>query len=230
MAPRRSRALRRLAGTLLPRSPLRRAAVLAAATALVALASLNLAVSFFGQTLVNPLSPTCLRAKASALARYFAHRPRCLVTGGHDDLGPVIAGAARRHHLDRALLEALIDVESGARPHRISGSGAMGPAQLVGSTADMLGVRDPFDPVQGIDGGARYLKDQLVHFQGNVPLAVAAYNAGPGAVVDGRVPRNGETEFYVARVLARWHELRPPPPRARPAVSAVRSAPPAKVR
>ena len=102
----------------------------------------------------------------------------------------------------------------------------MGPAQLVPSTARMLGVDDPFDPEEGIDGGARYLHDLLKQFGGNTTLAVAAYNSGPGAVVGGRVPRNGETEFYVDRVIARWKATRPPPP---PPPKPAPPPPPAKV-
>jgi soluble lytic murein transglycosylase-like protein len=75
----------------------------------------------------------------------------------------------------------------------------MGPAQLVPGTAAQLGVKDPFDPAEAIDGGARYLA-QLLQRTGRVDLAVAAYNAGPGAV-QGQVPKNGETEVYVAKVL-----------------------------
>jgi soluble lytic murein transglycosylase-like protein len=200
-----------LLARLLPRSPLRRVVLALAALAVASIVGINLAVAFFGETLVNPLSPFYLRLKVNALGRYFAHRPLCLLTGGHDDVAEVIREAARHHGVDRDLLAALVEVESGTRCHRISPVGAMGPAQLIQTTAVMLGVDDPFDPRQGIDAGARYLKEQLVRFHGNPALAVAAYNAGPGAVLDGRVPRNGETEFYVTRVLARWKELRPPP-------------------
>jgi soluble lytic murein transglycosylase-like protein len=73
-------------------------------------------------------------------------------------------------------------------------------------TAALLGVTDPFDPHQALDAGARYLKAQLDRFQ-NVKLAVAAYNAGPGAV-RGEVPRNGETEFYVAKVMRHFSARR----------------------
>jgi soluble lytic murein transglycosylase-like protein len=71
----------------------------------------------------------------------------------------------------------------------------------------MLGVSDPFDPVQGLDGSARYLATQLATFH-DVRLALAAYNAGPGAVVNRTVPRNGETEFYVRKVMDAHAQIR----------------------
>lgn len=162
--------------------------------------AINLAVAFFGHTAVFPLSPFFLRAKLHALGRYALHRPRCLFLG-HAPLGPLVARAEHAHRLPHGLLGALITVESDGRVHRISPAGAMGPGQLVGSTARLLGVDDPFDPEANVDGSARYLAAQLARFH-SVRLAVAAYNAGPGAVVGGAVPRNGETEHYVARVMA----------------------------
>jgi soluble lytic murein transglycosylase-like protein len=165
---------------------------------------LNLAVAFFGATLVNPISVNGLPLKAAALGRYFDHRTKCLGRGAHREIDGAIRDSAAKHRLDPKLLGALVEVESGRRAHRISGAGAMGPAQLMATTASDLGVSDPFEPREAIDGGARYLRQQLVRFRGDVTLALAAYNAGPGAVVGGRVPRNGETERYVEKVLAAW--------------------------
>ncbi|PTL84247.1 lytic transglycosylase domain-containing protein [Vitiosangium sp. GDMCC 1.1324] len=184
--------------------------------ALVPLVLLNLAVAFFGNTTVPPLSLSFLDEKAHALAAYARHRPSCLLEG-HPELTPLIRDTERRHHLPPGLLEALVEVESNTEPHRISPAGAMGPGQLMPSTASLLRVKDPFDPAPAIDGSARYLAEQLARFRGNVKLAVAAYNAGPGNV-DGRVPRNGETEFYVDKVLTLYERTRPrPPPRPAPA-------------
>jgi soluble lytic murein transglycosylase-like protein len=191
--------------------------------ALVPLVLLNVAVAFFGNTPVPPLSLSFLDEKAHALAAYARHRPSCLL-GGHPELSPLIRDTERRHRLPPGLLEALVEVESNTEPHRISPAGAMGPGQLMPSTASLLRVEDPFDPAPAIDGSARYLAEQLVRFRGNVKLAVAAYNAGPGNV-DGRVPRNGETEFYVDKVLTAYERLRPHPP-PRPAPAAKRQARP----
>lgn len=166
------------------------------------LALLNGAVAFFGSSVVFPLSPSFLKEKVHALRTYAAHRPRCLLSG-HDDLGPLADRAEKRHGLPRGLMRAIVQVESGGRAHRISFAGAMGPAQLMPGTARLLGVKDPFDPAEAVDAGARYLAQQLTRMNGRVDLAVAAYNAGPNAV-QGRVPRNGETELYVAKVLRQF--------------------------
>ncbi len=203
--------------------------------ALLPLVLLNLAVAFFGDTSVSPLSLSFLQQKAHALSAYARHRTSCLFEG-HPELAPLIRDTERRHRLPTGLLEALVEVESNTQPHRISPAGAMGPGQLMPSTASLLRVEDPFDPAPALDGSARYLAEQLVRFRGNVKLAVAAYNAGPGNV-DGRVPRNGETEFYVDKVLTAYERTRPrPPPRpakaepspkrqARPVVSTPRHPP-----
>jgi soluble lytic murein transglycosylase-like protein len=166
---------------------------------LAPLVLINMAVAVFGRTVVFPLSPFYLRQKVAALGAYAWHRPRC-VLGGHPPLGPLIARAELRHRLPCGLLGAVVEVESSGRVHRISPAGAMGPAQLTGATARALGVSDPFDPADSLDGAARYLHAQLATFH-DVRLAAAAYNAGPGAVVGGAVPHNGETEVYVVRVM-----------------------------
>lgn len=193
--------------------------------ALAPLVALNVAVAWFGETWVFPLSFSYLQAKVNALGAYARHRPGCIVSG-HPPLEPLIAAAERRHHLPPGLLQALIQVESEARVHRISPTGAMGPGQLMPGTARMMHVEDPFDPEPAIEGSARYLAEQLARFD-DVRLAVAAYNAGPGNV-DGRVPRNGETEFYVARVLDTYARTRPPPRPAPKPEAAVALAPKAK--
>jgi soluble lytic murein transglycosylase-like protein len=190
---------------------------------LTPLVLLNLAVAFFGGTQVPLLSLSFLEQKAQALGAYARHRPACLLSG-HAPLTPLIVEAERRHRLPSGLLQALVEVESEARVHRISPAGAMGPGQLMPGTARMLGVEDPFSPTAAIDASGRYLADQLARFE-DVRLALAAYNAGPGAV-DGQVPRNGETEFYVAKVLAAYARLRPPPPpRPSPRPGLVRASP-----
>lgn len=109
-----------------------------------------------------------------------------------------------RHDLPRGLLDALIQEESGYNRHAVSRRGAMGFAQLMPTTARMLGVVNPFDARMNIEGGARYLRDMLHRF-GSIAIALAAYNAGPGAVERARgIPRIAETRRYVRRVMARW--------------------------
>ncbi|MBI5545763.1 MAG: lytic transglycosylase domain-containing protein [Deltaproteobacteria bacterium] len=172
------------------------------------LCALNLAVAACGDTLVFPLSPFFLKEKAAALSRYARHRVSCLFHG-HAEWESLLAEAGRRHGLPPGLLEAVVEVESHTRVHRISAAGAMGPAQLTAGTATFLGVADPFDPASALDGAARYLASHLQRF-GTIPLAAAAYNAGPGAV-RGQVPRNGETEYYVQKVLEEYSRRKAAP-------------------
>jgi len=162
---------------------------------------LNLTVAFLGSSIIFPLSPFFLGEKWAALKLYAWHRPSCLFTG-HEGLSGLTAKAEKDAGLPKGLMQAIVEVESDARSHRISYAGAMGPAQLMPGTALMLGVKDPFDPEQAINGGARYLA-QLLKRTGSVTLAVAAYNAGPNNV-NGAVPKNGQTEFYVARVMKKF--------------------------
>jgi len=111
-----------------------------------------------------------------------------------------IADAARDERLDPVLLRAVIHVESGGDPHARSAAGAVGLMQLMPGTARDLGVTDPLDPVQNVRGGAAYLRSLLDRF-GDPRLAVAAYNAGPGAVERaGGIPAIAETRTYVERV------------------------------
>ena len=147
------------------------------------------------------LSPFHLSARLEALRLYALHRPTCLF-GGHRPLPPVIAAAEWREHLPQGLLLAVVEVESGLQTHRISATGAVGPGQLLPSTARWLRVEDPFDTVEGVNGSARYLSMQLRRFR-SISLALAAYNAGPEAVRGG-VPGNAETRAYVEQVTARY--------------------------
>ncbi len=167
---------------------------------------INMAVAFFGRTVVFPLSPFFLREKVAALGSYAAHRPLCWL-GTHPDVGPLVSAAEARHHIPRGLLAAIVQVESAGKPHRISAAGAMGLGQLMPDTARRLGVADPFDSATNVDGAARLMAQHLGHFH-NLRLAIAAYHAGPAAVRNG-VPQNGITPDYVARVMKIYGQLRP---------------------
>jgi soluble lytic murein transglycosylase-like protein len=135
---------------------------------------------------------------ASNRARHLKLRPL---------IKPLVTAAELRHALPYGLLDALIVVESGYRPSAISRAGAAGLAQLMPGTARNMGVVNRFDITSSIDGGARYLRAQLDRFE-SIALALAAYNAGPGAVVRARgIPQNGETPDYVSKVLAAWSAL-----------------------
>ncbi len=114
-----------------------------------------------------------------------------------------VARAARKYGLQEELISAVIEQESGGNPEAVSQAGAKGLMQLMDATAAMLGVKNVFDPAENIDAGSRYLKQQLERF-GELPLALAAYNAGPGAVIRyGGIPPFPETRNYVRAILTR---------------------------
>lgn len=118
---------------------------------------------------------------------------------------PVVRDAECRHGLPDGLLDALVIQESRYQPAAVSLAGAGGLTQLMPRTAGGLGVVDRFDPVSNVDGGARYLKTMLNRYR-SVPIALAAYNAGPGSVDRaGGIPSNSETPSYVSRVLGFWN-------------------------
>lgn len=122
--------------------------------------------------------------------------------GEGDDYEALVDQAAARNGVDPAVLHGLIQQESGFDPSATSSAGAMGLTQLMPATASTLGVANPFDPAESIEGGARYLGELLRQFAGNTEDALAAYNAGPGAVQEyGGIPPYPETQNYVSSVL-----------------------------
>jgi len=125
------------------------------------------------------------------------------------DIVSIANAAADKHGVPRKLLLALIEAESGGNPNAKSRVGAMGLTQLMPGTAKDLGVTDPWDPVQNVNGGAKYLSRQLKKF-GSVDLALAAYNAGPGRVAKSgnKVPDIKETREYVNRITRRFNSDR----------------------
>jgi membrane-bound lytic murein transglycosylase MltF len=119
---------------------------------------------------------------------------------------------ASREGVDPALVEAIIRVESDFNPRAVSPKGAMGLMQLMPGTAALYGVSNPFDPQENLAGGIRYIRDLLRYFGGDLPRALAAYNAGETAVLAyGGLPPYRETREYVKKVLARYHPGRVPP-------------------
>ncbi|MCL2603479.1 MAG: lytic transglycosylase domain-containing protein [Defluviitaleaceae bacterium] len=123
----------------------------------------------------------------------------------NDQINREIRAAAARYDLDPELIRALIRAESNFRPDAVSSAGAMGLMQLMPGTAASLGVTDPFDIAQNINGGSQYLRRMMDLFDGDTSLVLAAYNAGAGAVQrHGGIPPFRETQNFVPRVQSYW--------------------------
>jgi len=126
-------------------------------------------------------------------------------TASRAELEALAADVARKHGIDPALVLAVASVESGFKPTAVSRKGAQGLMQLMPATAKALGVEDAFDPATNLDGGSRYLAELLTLYGGDLTKALAAYNAGPGAVSRHRgVPPYRETRAYVKKVLGQY--------------------------
>lgn len=188
--------------------------VASAVAAAPAVATTAPAAASFSQSLSTARGGTPAATTAQAAA------PSGLATGGVTTLPttgdgavpaaiePLLRSAAERNGLDPALVAAVARAESGFRVDAGSPAGARGLMQLMPSTAAGLGVNDILDPAQNLGAGSRYLKQQIDRF-GDLRLALAAYNAGPGAVSRfGGVPPYAETQTYVDRVLGFYEQYR----------------------
>ncbi len=135
------------------------------------------------------------------------HPNRLHQTMSEQELEPMISRFSRQHHLHPALIRAVIKAESDFDPHAVSRAGAIGLMQLMPQTAMRLDVRNLYDPEDNIGGGTKYLRQLLDRFRGNLPLALAAYNAGEHVVDRYRtLPPIDETRQYVHKVL-RYYRL-----------------------
>lgn len=150
----------------------------------------------------KPVEDAARAAEAAVLVDDLrAHEKWRQAAGRYAD---VLAAAADRNALDRALLAAVAKVESNFNPYAVSPKGACGILQLMPQTAKRFGVKNVFDVTQNINAGAQYLRWLLDRFEGRVDLALAGYNAGEGAVDRHRgIPPFAETEWYVIKVLDR---------------------------
>lgn len=139
-----------------------------------------------------------------------ASATRAVRAGGGGKHDALIASVAYRYRINPHLLASMVNAESAGRQRAVSHKGALGLMQVMPATARGLGVRDPSalldDPVLAMHTGAKYLKQLQGQLGNNVPLVVAAYNAGPGAVIKAgrKVPRYRETQAYVKKVVGRY--------------------------
>ena len=122
---------------------------------------------------------------------------------GEKSLNGLIGAMGQKYGVDPNLIREVVNAESGFDSHAVSPAGAEGLMQLMPGTASGYGVIDSFDSAQNLEGGTHFLKDLLDRFEGNIPLALAAYNAGPGAVEKYQgVPPYKETQAYVQKIMA----------------------------
>lgn len=179
-------------------------------TLTAAIARIDQILSFEQQVLPAPAAPAA-GSFASTLAR--ASASPAPDAGGPESpdwraYRPLVDAAARRYGVPAALIDAVIQQESGFDPNATSAAGAQGLMQLMPATAAGLGATDAYDPAQNIAAGARYLHEQLDTFGGDVSLALAAYNAGAGAVQRyGGTPPYPQTQAYVPAVLAHYRRF-----------------------
>lgn len=135
-------------------------------------------------------------------AGYLPYAPHALSPA---EIQSLVSSASERNSVSAALVNAVVMAESAGNPSAISSAGAQGLMQLMPGTAASCGISNPFDPAQNVDCGSRYLRGLLARYNNNIELAVAAYNAGPGAVDQYHgVPPYAETRAYVTRVMTAY--------------------------
>lgn len=155
----------------------------------------------FGDLLTNPVTKVNAQlytntASSASIKKDYSTKSK---------IQELISRVSQKHGVDEKLVNALVNQESGFNPNAKSKVGAMGLMQLMPATAKGLGVANPMDPEQNVEGGVKYLKSMLDKYNGNIILALAAYNAGPSAVdkYDG-VPPYKETQNYVKSILSSY--------------------------
>ncbi len=185
---------------------------------------LQVARSTFSQVIFTPGSARADRPRGGGLISLSTSAP-ARAAQASPEIQALIDEAAQRYAVEPALVHAVVRAESAFDHLAVSKAGAMGLMQLMPGTAELVGVRDAFHPQENVDGGVYYLRRMLDRFGNNVPLALAAYNAGPGAVEShGGVPPYAETREYLQRVFRyRQEYLRKTLDRGRLALAAARA-------
>lgn len=125
------------------------------------------------------------------------------VTSPQDEVNALIDAACEKYDADPRLIRIMIKVESKGRQFAVSRTGAMGLMQVMPSTFFDISDGDPFLAADNIDAGVKYIAKQIKRFD-NVPLALAAYNAGPNNIKDGKIPDFGETKHYIKKIMAEY--------------------------